>query len=722
MKSSSSNLKERELQQMQVKERQLHSQCMAWFKELKIHLETLHNNRFSVVETKDPYEIAFRILFREEFMELFHSKEVNASDFQNKCWQKDFKDYTRCELKTYRQIEVQAIQEIENQIKEREIQQKESLVTEGTTLEANLSTDGTPLDTSSVTEGTTLEACLVTEGATLEACLVTEGATLEACLVTKGIALDDNLVAKESTDDSVTSSEQLDERRSSRNECNRSGNENRSSDNESISSRNDADADIGPSYDSDTMSEVHHDIFENMFVHGIQNNEQPESILDTYVVNENNRSIISDIPNMDPDRDKEEQDYIDHEQQCTFFASLINNLNVMSKNVIRLIVKLNHSEEELKCEAEKCLKVKQRKSLLSYHGFVYGETQFVEPPKVPLKRRDVNLKKHLEQAQLINYDPKLWKSLPMKYFCYVKQVMLKFEKEYVSKQNPPRENVFINMSFEDNVKRIARNRLSEEFKPLVKDVNLQLKYFEKGLVKEIKDDLKYVTSLEDEFDETCLILDVQQEFFKTQLESVKSESHSHVYENDIFKQNSSLKNENLCLKKIITALSKQAADVKEEMTKRYAQYENDFAKLEAHCISFEHKSLKKSSTSVQNGHVLSNKSDEAKIKFDIKDLETINIELKYSVASLLKENEHLKMIYQNLLDTIIRSRVQTKSSNVSQNEAKNLKSQLSEFADIKFDKFFQKIESIKKKKFDSRISNDFLQKYLYDIDPSSVES
>ncbi|GKC07746.1 hypothetical protein Tco_0999356, partial [Tanacetum coccineum] len=39
------------------------------------------------------------------------------------------------------------------------------------------------------------------------------------------------------------------------------------------------------------------------------------------------------------------------------------------------------SEEELKCEAEKRLKVKQRKSPLSYHGFVYGDTQLVEPRK-----------------------------------------------------------------------------------------------------------------------------------------------------------------------------------------------------------------------------------------------------------------------------------------------------------------------------------------------------
>ncbi|GKD96034.1 hypothetical protein Tco_1379931 [Tanacetum coccineum] len=276
MKSSNSNSEKSELELMQHEERQSHSKCMAWFKELKIHLETLHNNKFSV-------------------------------DFQNKCWQKNFKDYTRCEPETYRrnllrylneldklidkrvlkyeelrmkEREVQAIKEIEKRLKEREIQQQESLVTEGTTLEANLSTDGTTLDGS----------------------LVTEGTTLEASLVTKGISLDASLVAKQSTIDSTTSSEQQNESNGSRKECSRLGNEKRSYDNESKSSGNDADDDIGPSYDSDTVTEVskvHHDIFENMFVHGIQNHKQPESIPDTYVVNENDSNIISDIPNMD---------------------------------------------------------------------------------------------------------------------------------------------------------------------------------------------------------------------------------------------------------------------------------------------------------------------------------------------------------------------------------------------------------------------------------------
>nr|GEU79277.1 hypothetical protein [Tanacetum cinerariifolium] len=123
-----------------------------------------------------------------------------------------------------------------------------SLVTEGAALEASLVTKGIAMDgnlvakertndfvTSSelldecnnsiekkdkpqeslVTEGTTLEASLVTKGATLEGSLVTEGVALEASLVTKGIAMDDNFVAKESTNDFVTSSELLDECNSS---------------------------------------------------------------------------------------------------------------------------------------------------------------------------------------------------------------------------------------------------------------------------------------------------------------------------------------------------------------------------------------------------------------------------------------------------------------------------------------------------------------------------
>ncbi|GJT36923.1 retrovirus-related pol polyprotein from transposon TNT 1-94 [Tanacetum coccineum] len=164
----------------------------------------------------------------------------------------------------------------------------------------------------------------------------------------------------------------------------------------------------------------------------------------------------------------------------------------------------------------------------------------------------------------------------------------------------------------------------------------------------MKDDLKYVMSFEEEFDETCLILDIQQEFFKIQFESVKSESYSHVYENEIFKQNSSLENENRCLKQTITKISKQAADVKEEKTKRCAQYEKEIAKLEAYFISLELNSQNKSSSSVQNGHVLSDKSYEAKIKFDTEDLETINIESEFSFLKQIASLES-KLASQDLI-------------------------------------------------------------------------
>ncbi|GKC90958.1 hypothetical protein Tco_1151607 [Tanacetum coccineum] len=561
METSSLNSEEMELQQMQLSELELHQKCLALFEKLKKHLGFLHRS-FNFINPRI-FEIAFRIFFREEhqtfrekmyhnlnqlqwqlerdscqghnfktclehdsktclvvlrtqFNEFFDSKEVNASDFQNKCWQKNFID-----------------------------------------------------------------------GATLEACLVNEGRALDDNLVIKE-TIDDSVTSSEQLDESSSSQQphvtfpQLDsglvvptfiptddpiaclhkamafmvtvQQVQGRHGQNVAGMGSK----EKImlvqiqkfgqvldeGSRNDADAkkmlvdmttyaiendDIGPSYDSDTVFEVHLDMFENMFAHGIQNHEQPKSSPDTYVVNENNSDISSYIPNMYPDRGKEEHVDVNYEQQRACFASLINNLkcdvekcnkikllndeisylksqacekvktfvkenekfneyvqpllnrkNELEKKNQEFLKKINDldnrlrkarqtdqtlrmllpkednvntgkqglgfenqnddvnpsllnkanelapclynivekgkdelsdhkiiSEEKLKCEAEKRLKVKQRKSPLSYHGFVYAETQFEEPPKVPFKRINVNLKEHLEQVQLRNYDGKL---------------------------------------------------------------------------------------------------------------------------------------------------------------------------------------------------------------------------------------------------------------------------------------------------------------------------
>ncbi|GJZ46314.1 hypothetical protein Tco_0593910 [Tanacetum coccineum] len=81
---------------------------------------------------------------------------------------------------------------------------------------------------------------------------------------------------------------------------------------------------------------------------------------------------------------------------------------------------------------------------------------------------------------------------------------------------------------------------------------------------------------------------------------------------------------------------------KEELkceAKKSLKYESYFAKLKAHSISLELESQKKSSTSVQHGHDLSNKSDEAKIKFDTEDLKTINIELEFSMDRKIQDSK-----------------------------------------------------------------------------------
>ncbi|GJV28045.1 hypothetical protein Tco_1384493 [Tanacetum coccineum] len=188
----------------------------------------------------------------------------------------------------------------------------------------------------------------------------------------------------------------------------------------------------------------------------------------------------------------------------------------------------------------------------------------------------------------------------------------------------------------------------------------------------------------------------------------------------------------------IERISKESNDVSFEVTqglsKRIVELEKDLSKSEAKSIAFEialqHKSRENNSLktvqkenenfmaslqlenahlkqtykdlfeSVQRSKVEIKQCDEVKVKDDFDEIETRNIELEYRVASLIKENEHLKLTYKNLFDSIKKSRVQTKTSNVTQDEAENLKSQLFEFAETKFKNILKKIEFFKKKQMD----------------------
>nr|GEU29340.1 reverse transcriptase domain-containing protein [Tanacetum cinerariifolium] len=102
----------------------------------------------------------------------------------------------------------------------------------------------------------------------------------------------------------------------------------------------------------------------------------------------------------------------------------------------------------------------------------------------------------------------------------------------------------------------------------------------KSLVNEMTDDLKYVMSLEDEFDEKCLILDIQEVFFKTQIESAMSLSHYHESENENLVYNSSLETKNHCLRSTITELSNHFETLKVQMENQCAQFQKEFSKME----------------------------------------------------------------------------------------------------------------------------------------------
>ncbi|GJY04898.1 hypothetical protein Tco_0370838 [Tanacetum coccineum] len=106
--------------------------------------------------------------------------------------------------------------------------------------------------------------------------------------------------------------------------------------------------------------------------------------------------------------------------------------------------------------------------------------------------------------------------------------------------------------------------------------------------------------------------------------------------------NQSLESENIFLKKTV------------------AQLQKDFSRMETHCVNMELKYQNQALKDGQRGQILNETSNKAKIKKEIEVLEKINIELEYSVAKLLteneklhKENEHLKQTYQDLYDSII---------------------------------------------------------------------
>ncbi|GKE63000.1 hypothetical protein Tco_1513367 [Tanacetum coccineum] len=71
---------------------------------------------------------------------------------------------------------------------------------------------------------------------------------------------------------------------------------------------------------------------------------------------------------------------------------------------------------------------------------------------------------------------------------------------------------------------------------------------------------------------------------------------------------------------------------------------------------------------------LSENMDKDKIKQDLEEIETINIELDHRVTKLIAENEHLKQTYKQLYDSIKPAHVRSKEQCADLTNQVNLKS------------------------------------------------
>ncbi|GJR98903.1 hypothetical protein Tco_0271077 [Tanacetum coccineum] len=101
--------------------------------------------------------------------------------------------------------------------------------------------------------------------------------------------------------------------------------------------------------------------------------------------------------------------------------------------------------------------------------------------------------------------------------------------------------------------------------------------------------------------------------------------------------------------------------------------------------------------SVQRSKVKIKQCDEVKVKDDFDEIETKNIELEYRVASLIKENEHLKLTYKNFSKTFSKKKqldISELNMESGENVCDNAKCDfLTKTA--KFEAYFEKLEKMK---------------------------
>ncbi|GJR57897.1 hypothetical protein Tco_1500059 [Tanacetum coccineum] len=288
-------------------------------------------------------------------------------------------------------------------------------------------------------------------------------------------------------------------------------------------------------------------------------------------------------------------------------------------------------------------------------------------------------------------------------------------------QNSKRASIFYTSPAE--IERIEF--CQKQVKPILNELQVYFDDFQNLFQRDIKE-------MKDAFEQNDVYLDEienQNDLLKDQLleASLTEDIKNLVITSCMEIRNKDLHDE-------IERISKESNDVSFEVTqglsKRIVELEKDLSKSEAKSIAFEialqHKSRENNSLktvqkenenfmaslqlenahlkqtykdlfeSVQRSKVEIKQCDEVKVKDDFDEIETKNIELEHRVSSLLKENEHLKLVYKNLFDSIKKSRFVELEKVLTQQtkDFNDVKLELSNRT-AKFEAYFEKLEKTK---------------------------
>ncbi|GJY61943.1 hypothetical protein Tco_0462600 [Tanacetum coccineum] len=180
-----------------------------------------------------------------------------------------------------------------------------------------------------------------------------------------------------------------------------------------------------------------------------------------------------------------------------------------------------------------------------------------------------------------------------------------------------------------------------------------------------------LNEMENVFKNSSLAEDVKNLVITSCVEIRNKDLHDEIER--ILKESKDVSNES----KTADMVCNDAFEVTQELSKRIVELEKDLSKFEA---------------KIQRSKVESNQCDEVKVKVNF-EIETKNIKLEHRVSSLLKENEHLKLVYKNLFDSIKKTCVQKENLRATK-DFDDVKLELSNRT-AKFEAYFEKLEKTK---------------------------